>query len=57
MTKTTLLYRIKDSLRRLNLERRDLAELLDGGIVACNVTDLRYIRDTLKAMEDHLVPF
>lgn len=34
-----------ECLRRLNLERPDIAALQDGGLVTCNVTDLRYIRD------------
>ncbi len=42
--------RVKNVLERLNLERADIAELLEGATIACNITTLRQAAALIKDM-------
>lgn len=42
--------RVSESLRRMNLDRPDIAALKNGATVSCKIEDLRYWRDSIIAL-------
>jgi len=45
MTKKSDTNTVEEAVRRMNLERPDIADLRDGALVSCKIEDIRYWRD------------
>lgn len=51
---TTLELRISNALRRLNLDRPDIAALKDGQTIQRNIADDRWLAALLEDLQQHL---
>jgi hypothetical protein len=41
----------EEAVRRMNLERPDIADLREGALVSCKIEDIRYWRDLIVQLD------